>query len=227
MHREHRLDIEFFLKERTRFIKYYYENGVAPFEKIMFLIESELEPYVPPYSEDSEPAFLAEWIDAQTAFEAVGHTAISMLSSSIQLFLAEWLNQISHSSRVEIEVNFKKNGGLRQCAEIFEKLGMKPNPCPANIDLIEQIFLVRNRVQHPEKITSLRVEHAEKDLRKYPRPFFARESESAFLLKTNKLNNWLFPPTVEATREMVEESILHAELFCSWLDSEYWKCRKA
>jgi len=219
------LDINFFLKERTRFIKYYYDNGAAPFEKIIELIENHQEPYVPPYSEDTEPPFLAEWIDAQTALEVVGHTAISMLSSSIQLFLKEWLNQISRWSHVEVKVNFKKNGGLRQCSEIFHLLKMKPSPCPANIDLIEQIFLARNRIQHPEKITSLTVNHAEKDLSKYPNPFFVRESESILLSRTNKLNSWLIPPTVAATRKMVEESILHAEFFCFWLDTEYWKCR--
>ncbi len=226
MQKESQVDISFFLKERTRFIKYYYDNGIAPFKTIMELIENEKDPYVPPYSEDSEPAFLAEWIDAQTAIEVVGHAAISMLSSSIQLFLKEWLKQIERFSNVKITVNFKKNGGLRQCTEIFSCLEMNPSPCPANIDLIEQIFLARNRIQHPEQITYLTVSHAKTDLSKYPNPFFARESEVELLSKTNKLNNWLVPPTVAATREMVEESILHAELFCSWLDSEYWKCRK-
>ena len=85
-------------------------------------------------SEDPAPPFLAEWIDAQTALEAVGHTAISMLSSSVQLFLKEWLSQISYWSNVKVKVDFKKNGGLRQCAEVFNLLEMKPSPCPANID---------------------------------------------------------------------------------------------
>ncbi len=221
------MDIEFFLKERTKFIKYYYENGIIPFEKTKELIDKGLDPYVPKYSEDAEPPFLSEWLDADTALEAVGHTALSMLSSSIQLFLKEWLRQVEQWSSVEIQVNFKNNGGLRQCAEIFSELGLQVTPCPADMDLIEQILLVRNRIQHPEQLTSLRVEHSENDLKKFPKPFFARESEYQFFSEEDNPYSWLIPPSVTVTNEMVMEAISQVEIFCSWLDSEYWRCRNA
>ena len=220
------MDIEFFLKERTKFIKYYYENGVIPFESTMELIEKGVEPYVPPYSEDPEPPFLSEWLDAQTALDTVGHTAISMLSSSVQLFLKEWLRQVESWSSVKIEVNFKKNGGLRQCSEIFQELRMTPKQCPADIDLIEQVLLARNRVQHPEEITSFRVSHNENDLRRYPKPFFARESEYQYFSDKDD-SSWLIPPAVTVTKEMVLEAINQVELLCSWLDGEYWECKNA
>jgi len=58
------MDIEFFLKERTTFIRYFYKTASAPFAKIIFDIENKMAPYIPPYSEDGDPPFLSEWLDA-------------------------------------------------------------------------------------------------------------------------------------------------------------------
>jgi len=52
------MDIEYFLKSRTAFIRYFYENSVRPFKEITIAIENEEEPYIPPYSEDDEPPFV-------------------------------------------------------------------------------------------------------------------------------------------------------------------------
>ncbi|UMO86312.1 hypothetical protein HP572_13005 [Pectobacterium sp. PL64] len=54
------MDIEFFLKERTKFINYFYETATAPFTKTMNDIENEVHPYIPAYTEDSEPPFFIE-----------------------------------------------------------------------------------------------------------------------------------------------------------------------
>jgi hypothetical protein len=42
------MDLEFFLKSRTTFIRYFYENGVRPFNDIKMKIENGEEPYIPP-----------------------------------------------------------------------------------------------------------------------------------------------------------------------------------
>ena len=56
------MQIDNFLKNRTQFIRYFYDHAVSPFKGILIAIEKEEEPYVPPYSEDPEPPFLEEWI---------------------------------------------------------------------------------------------------------------------------------------------------------------------
>ena len=89
------MDIEFFLKDRIKFIRYFYEAAIAPFAKTMDDIENEVEPYVPSYSEDGEPPFLSEWIDAKSGLETCGHHALSMLASSLQLYLKAWVQWIS------------------------------------------------------------------------------------------------------------------------------------
>ena len=221
------MDIEYFLNQRTSFVRYYYDNAALPFMNIIEAIDKGIEPYVPPYSEDPEPPFLKEWLDAQTALDMVGQTALSMLSSSVHLFLNEWVRQIENNHGVEITVNFKKPGGLLECNEIFSKLGLKPKECESNLKVIEQILLARNRAQHPEQLTSMRIEYTKKDLDKYPKPFFARQSELDLCSEDEDINSWLLSPAVTPTKENIYEAISQVELFCSWLDTEYWKGKNA
>ncbi|MGA1825835.1 MAG: hypothetical protein ACMUIP_14360 [bacterium] len=56
------MDIEYFLKSKTAFIRYFYEKAVQPFIEIKTAIENKEEPFVPPISgeEDAEPPFLEE-----------------------------------------------------------------------------------------------------------------------------------------------------------------------
>jgi hypothetical protein len=51
------MNVDFFFKQRTRFILSFYDNAVRPFEKTKLLIQEGEAPYEPPYSEDGgEPA---------------------------------------------------------------------------------------------------------------------------------------------------------------------------
>jgi len=220
------LDIEFFLKERTKFIRYFYETASTPFEKVMSDIENEVEPYIPPYSEDGEPPFLSEWLDAKSGSETCGHHALSMLSSSLQLFLKAWVDRLDRYHGMTFNVNFKKKGWLNGYREIFNEVGLEMADCPANLNIIEQVPLVRNRVQHPEQLTSMNISHSERDLIQHPRPYFAQDSELA-LASGQEEQSWLFPPTISPTKEKVEEAISSVEFFCSWLESEYWAARNA
>ena len=104
------MQIEVFLKMRTAFIRYFYENTAKPFEQTKAAIENEEEPYVPPYSEDGEPPFLEEWMDAEQGADTVGHVCISMLSSSLQLFLKAWVDRLKKEHGMKFKVDFKKKG---------------------------------------------------------------------------------------------------------------------
>ncbi len=52
------MDVLAFLKDRTGFIRWYYDTAGVPFREIMRKIETGEAPYEPPYSEDPEPPFL-------------------------------------------------------------------------------------------------------------------------------------------------------------------------
>ena len=153
------MDIEAFLKLRTTFIRYFYENSVKPFNEIKTAIENEEESYIPPYSEDGEPPFLAEWMDADQGADAVGHVCISMLSSSLHLFLKAWVSRLEKEHGIKFNMDFKKKGWFSGYKRIFLELQLLLSECTVDFDVIEQITLARNRVQHPEDLTVMRVEY--------------------------------------------------------------------
>ena len=227
--KDRQMDIEYFLKNRTKFIGYFYEHATSPFSSIMECIENEKEPYIPPYTEDPEPPFLEEWLEAKAGVETVGHAALSMLSSSLQLFLKAWVARLEQVHRMEFSVNFKENGWFNGYRQIFTQLEfLMLTDCPANLEIIEQIALARNRVQHPEELTSLNIHHSKNDLEKYPQPFFAQESELKLSGEDDEENiSWWLPVSIASTKEKVTEAIEQVEALCSWLESEYWKARNA
>jgi hypothetical protein len=73
------MDVGYFLKERTKFVRTYYTAAVAPFEDTKSKIEKGEEPYQPPFKEDGEPPFQVEWSDADTSIQVVGRTWVNML----------------------------------------------------------------------------------------------------------------------------------------------------
>lgn len=210
------MDIIFFLRERTKFIWYFYETASNPFAKTMTDIEEQREPYIPPYSEDSEPAFMSEWSAAREGLDACGHQALSMLAATLKLFLQMWVARLDRDHGMRFKVK-KKKGLLDAYVEILKEVGLNIESCPADINIIEQITLVRNRVQHPESITTNRISHSQSDLEKHPNPFFSDGmTQPHFSLMT-----------VSATKEQIQTAIENVERFCCWLEFEYWNARKA
>lgn len=218
------MDIVAFLKLRTAFIRYFYENGIKPFNEIKAAIEKGEEPYVPPYSEDDEPPFLGEWMDAEQAIDTVGHTCISMLSSSLQLFLKTWVSRLEHELGIKFNVDFKKHGWFKGYRQIFSIMEFPLSECTADFDIIEQVTLARNRVQHPEDLTDLRITHSETDLRRFPRPFFVSEAEMDMAVRDDDdSTTWWLKPSIKSERDKVLSAIDQVEELCLWLEEEYWK----
>ena len=201
---------------------------MSPFSVITAAIEKGVEPFVPPYSEDPEPPFLEEWLEASAGIQAVGHAALSMLSSSLQLFLKEWVGRLEKDHGMEFNVDFRKKGWFNGYLKIFEEIELPLNECPANLEVIEQVALVRNRVQHPEEITNLDIRYSDSDLKKYPRPFFAEVREIAEVGSEEAESlSWWLRPTVDSSRENVFEAVDQVESLCNWLEAENWSARNA
>jgi hypothetical protein len=218
------MDIEYFLKSRTGFIRYFYEHAVRPFNEIKSAIEDEKEPYIPPYSEDGEPPFLEEWMDAEQGVEILAHACISMLSSSLQLFLKAWVNRLEKEHGMKFNADFKKRGWFNGYKQIFNKLKLPLSQCGADLDVVEQVALARNRVQHPEELTKIAVDHSESDLRRFPKPFFASETELKMAIHDSDGSaTWWLRPSVKSTKEKIFAAIDQVEALCSWLEEEYWK----
>ena len=220
------MDIDYFLKSRTKFIKYFYESSSSVYISIKGDIENAKEPYIPKYyPEQDEPAYLEEWLEADMGLDTVSQTSISMLSSALHLFMKSWFDRLKKDHEMKFEFNFKEKGWFKEYIRVVRDLEFPLDECGVSMEVLEQIVLARNRVQHPEEITSLRVSHSTRDMKKYPSPFFVRESELNMATEDDSELFFWFPLSVVAEKSKMEEAILSVEEFASWLESEYWAAR--
>jgi hypothetical protein len=103
------------------------------------------------------------------------------------------------------------------------QLKLPLSQCTVDFDVIEQVTLARNRVQHPEDLTDLRVNHSENDLKRFPNPFFANETEIDMAIHDDDDSvTWWLKPSVKPTREKTLAAIDQVEALCCWLEEEYW-----
>lgn len=88
------MDVRYFLGERLFFIKQLCINSSASFVERKRKIEAREEPFVPSYSEDPEPPFLSEWLEAEDSLQVIGRTCISMLSAAFHLYFKTWEHRL-------------------------------------------------------------------------------------------------------------------------------------
>ena len=214
------MDVLYFFKERTRFLRYFYDSATAPFRETMRKIEAEEAPFdSPPYREDGEPPYLDEWVEASEAVEVLGRSCLSMLSASLNLYFRTWEQELSICwADGERKRAFRKGylNGYRICFEAV--LEQSWEDCPADLALVEQITLARNRDQHPDEIVTMRVSHARADLDKYPRPFFMSEFDRVCLDERELEHGFLMNPIVDVSPEQLELAITETERLASWLE---------
>lgn len=198
-------------------IRAYYATASRPFRETLRKIDAAEEPFVPPYSEDSEPAFLTEWLEAREFLEVTGRCCVSMLAASLSLFFRYWEKQLDLSC-ASVDKDLFKSGllpGYRKCFETLS--GVNWDACPANLELIEQIVLARNRDQHPEDIWTLGVNHSDKDRERYPSPFFLDDEERSLLNQAGKDARWM-SARLHVSSEKLEEAICAVEALANWLE---------
>ncbi len=216
------MEVLWFLKRRTAFIRRYYETAAAPFLEIIRKIDAEEEPYVPPYSEDEEPPFVAEWMEANTALEILGATCVSMLSEALKLYFMTWERELGIECQKRFPGAFdrkKGNGfvnGYRECFGHLLKTDW--SDCPVDFALIEQIAMARNDAQHPKQITDLQLTHNEKIREKHPLPFFLNEHEEQLIETGQGLDYPWFAPTLVVTKKKLLEAIRQVELLGKWME---------
>jgi len=220
------VDVLYFLQEHTRFIRNFHKAAVEPFEMTQLKIRNKEEPFVPRYSEDDEPAFLAEWSEAETSIQVIGRTCISLLSNAFKLYLNTWTAQLG------IKDKGKKGESpldrFRRVLSIHE-IHLNWDDCPADGGIVEQVILARNREQHPEMIGTLSIQHDQNTLKKYPRPLFINPEELKWLLPSD--NDWrggfLMNPSLHISSHSLEEAICAVELLAMWVDPKLVRAKYA
>lgn len=222
------MDIEFFLKSRTTFIKYFYETAIKPFAEIKHSIENKIAPYVPLCNEDDdEPPFLDEWLTADAGVNTVGQISVSMLSSSLQLFLKAWVRRLEKNHGISFDKICFKKGWFIGYLDLIQEVGLNLDNCEADLEIIEQIILIRNRIQHPEQLTTISISHSDSDLAKFPNPYFANIKELEIIeLIDGESSDWWVKPSIMPTQDKVFEAIRQVEILCNWLESGYFDVQR-
>lgn len=210
------MDVLWFLKERTKFIRNYYETAGAPFLETIRKIEAEEAPFEPPYSEDEEPAFLAEWGDADTSLEILGATCISMLSESLKLYFSTWEELLGAKCQIHFPGSFKRKGfvtGYKDCFGAILKTDW--STCPADFAVLEQVVMARNAAEHPADIVFLRLNHHENLQQKFPTPVFISEYEKRLI----EQNAQVWPRLqLVVTGNALFEAVRQVELLAEWME---------
>ncbi len=214
------MDILYFFRERTRFIWYFYKNSAVAFDETKRKIDSEEEPFDnPPYSEDGEPPYLEEWIEADNALEVLGRTCITMLSVTLNLYFETWEKEFGIPWDKDKRKHAFKKGYLNGYRAYFEHIsGRSWDDCPADLGLLEQMILARNRDQHPEDITSMHVRYVDKDITRFPSPFFMRDDERQLLEELSLGGSYWIKPAVYASSEEVRAAITEAGKLVNWIE---------
>ena len=164
-----------------------------------------------------EPPFQTEWSDAMESLDVLGLTCVSMLWSSLQVYFLAWeaRSQVCWEPGERTQL-FRKQGVRGYVDHIVQRLAVPGNDCPADLDLLEQVVLVRNAVQHPDRLTDLIPQHRRSDLMKHPRPFFMTDSEGVFL--TGKLADVSFmQPRVRVSAAQLMHAVDEAEALGCWM----------
>lgn len=209
------MDVYFFFKQRTDLIRHFYDAASATFVDTKRAIKEERPPFDdPPFDDSGEPPFLSEWLQADVEHELVGRAAVSMLSEALKQFFFTWERKTW--TEPPCEKCFKKafkGGFIAGYVECFaEGFDIDWSACPADLDVLKQVVLARNRAQHPDLVLD-HLTHEEKALEAHPRPFFIRPEDEGMDLD----GDHFLTPTIHISREKLLEAIDHAERLTAWL----------
>lgn len=216
------MDVGFFLNERIAFIRQFYDAASAPFSERKRRIEAEEAPFEPPYSEDGEPPFLAEWIEADDSLHVLGYSCVSMLAAALHLYFKTWESELGVPVAEPLKPTFQKEGWIKGYKAYFAiNIGIRFEHGPADLSVLEEIVLARNRIQHPESITNHRTSYSSKDIERLRRPFFMDEREQQLPADIEQSEiSWLFPPSLHITGDKLAAAIAEVEKFTGWLETQ-------
>jgi hypothetical protein len=221
------MNVAYFLRERTTFVREYYTLAVSPFEEIKLKIERGDQPYEPPYSEGGEPPFQSEWSDADTSVQVVGRTCVNMLSESLKLYFQTWEKLLVLKCQADFGPLFKSRGFLAGYKECLQgAAGLNWDQCPADLSIIEQVVLARNLTAHHNgHINTLSVKYPPEMRKMLKNPLFLHDWEKGALDDDQKSVLAFLGSSLVITKETLEEAVWHVELLVDWLEPKLQEAR--
>ena len=200
------MDLMYFLRERTDFVRYLYGATVKPLIEVKRKISEREEPYrdMPSWDEhDDEPSFQTEWENAGDAAAVMGITCLGLVQSAFQSFLKEYLKEVGGQELVQ-RAGKKGNWFLNYKALFAESPEHDWTTSGADLTLIEQMILTRNDLQHNFGIFSNTASQSPDHAKKHPDSVF-RDSEWPGGLLCGPAPLIVAPSQLEATIQAVEK----------------------
>ncbi|MCR5891194.1 MULTISPECIES: hypothetical protein [Burkholderia] len=215
------MDVGWFLHERVNFIRQLYKTSAAPYAQRKDQIERGVDPFEPPYSEDGEPPFQVEWQEADDSLHVLGYSCVSMLSDTLKIFFDTWKRLTGLAVDDETAKVMKKRGFVAGYCALFEThLGVHLDDSGIDLELLEQVVLVRNRVQHQNSLTMNRPSHSTRELARLKSPFFLDEFERNLLsdVDMNRDSVWLMAPRIAVTGDHLMSVLDAVDRLADWMD---------
>ena len=216
------MHVLFFLKRRSSFINEFYQKSSGPFFETKRKINDGEEPYEPVWDGSEEPPYTSEWIAADESIQIIGYTCLSMLAASLHLYLKTWEQLSGKTANKENKTIFKKAGWFTGYRKFFEtEIGvLNFAESGANLELLKELVLARNRIQHPESIANQLTTYTGSDLEKLPHVLFVDpQREVVSDIGPNGAEEWLIPPTVSISRKTMSDAIFQVEKFTDWFEN--------
>lgn len=225
------MDTGYFLNKRTVFIRNFYTQSAACFGETKRQIELSLPPFDdPPYSEDSEPPFLEQWLDAESGRDIVAMTCVSLLSDTLKLYFETLKARVIGFEFADSEKKAFREGFVKaHLGALSGILETDWSDCPADLGVIEQVVLARNRWQHGTNLAWLGSSHDSSTLAKYPRPFFVTEEEGRIWNESGGDPGSLLAPRLVITAESLFAAIEHVEKLVAYIEGrldKVWEWRR-
>lgn len=208
------------MRQRLEFISQLYRLSSSPYVERKRQIEAGEGPFAPYYDESGEPPHLEKWLEAEESVQVLGRSCISMLASALHAYLMTWQQLTRVPIDEELSTTFKKKGWLQGYKTYFERHMRVPFvKCPVSLELLEELVLARNRVQHPDSITTDASVYSKADLKKLSRPFFIDEGDLDRLPDLTLDERWLLLPSIMVTPERLEAALRAVEQFAEWFET--------
>jgi hypothetical protein len=101
--------------------------------------------------------------------------------------------------------------------------------CPADLGVIEQVVLARNRGQHGTNLTWVGSSHDSNTLAKYPKPFFVSEEEGRIWSESGGDPSSLLAPRLVITGKSLFAAVEQVEKLVAYIEGRMdkaWEWRR-
>jgi hypothetical protein len=220
------MEVLYFLKERTRFIRRYYDVSEGAFAEIKRKIKDEEPPfdeYPPGFNpENGEPPFMDEYMDADAGQEFTGQSSVSFIASSLKLFFDETRSDLARFSWQRpvptFDVKYAKDHGFFAAnRKWFDEMGIDFGQSGADLAIVEEVILTRNVAQHPEWIASMTLYLRGKEVRRRPFPWFTHPFEERGVDPANLEDLEKFSWMLSITREKLMQAVDEVDKLCTYV----------